>query len=157
MKKLKPIGLFLLGILVGCITSTVFVGGKAAAVYQDQYMMSVMDQANVALQLSSHKQDALQKTIESSLPSYALTIHNNFKDHSQSVDALWMIKAYYDRSKTPLPPEIKSIIAALPPKPPTACQLRLRALDKQQSQKRPKPKVTSAHKTKTSSPTGKAN
>jgi hypothetical protein len=41
-----------------------------------------------------------------------------------------MVKAYYERNEISIPPEIKGIMDSLPPKPPTACQARLRALDK---------------------------
>jgi len=63
------------------------------------------------------------------LPSYVLTVDEGFRGHAGSTNALWMVKAYYERNKIVIPQEIKGIMDSLPPKPPTACQIRLRALD----------------------------
>jgi len=58
-----------------------------------------------------------------------LAVDQGFRGHAGSTNALWMVKAYYERNEIAIPPEIKSIMSSLPPKPPTSCQIRLRALD----------------------------
>jgi hypothetical protein len=89
-----------------------------------------MDQANVALHIRAGKQMTLLTNIEAALPSYVLAVDEGFRGHDGSTNALWMVKAYYDRNEIAIPPEIKGIMDALPDKPPTSCQVRLRALDK---------------------------
>ena len=101
--------------------------GKAVA---NQYLVGVMDQANFALHIRAGKQMTLLTNIETALPTYVLVVDAGFKGHAGSTNALWMIKAYYERNEIAIPPEIKGILAALPDKPPTSCQIRLRALDK---------------------------
>jgi hypothetical protein len=58
-----------------------------------------------------------------------LEVARDFRGNAGSTNALWMVKAYYERNKIVIPSEIKDILDSLPPKPPTACQIRLRALD----------------------------
>ena len=71
----------------------------------------------------------LLKNIEAHLPSYVLAVDGGFRGHAGSTNALWMVKAYYERNEIAIPPEIKGILDSLPAKPPTICQIRLRALD----------------------------
>jgi hypothetical protein len=99
-------------------------------VFANQYLIGVMDQANVALYIRAGKQMELLTNIEARLPSYVLAVDNGFRGNPGSTNALWMVKAYYDRNAIAIPPEIKGILDSLPPKPPTSCQIRLRALDK---------------------------
>ena len=73
---------------------------------------------------------ALLTNIEAALPGYVVAVNDGFKGKPGSTNALWMIKAYYDRNGMAIPVEIKDILDSLPPKPPTECQMRLRALDK---------------------------
>lgn len=93
------------------------------------YLMGVMDQANVAMHIREGKEAALLKNIEPSLPGYVMAIDHNLKSHKASTAALWMVKAYYERNNLDIPAEIRGILDSLPPKPPTACEIRLRALD----------------------------
>ena len=88
-----------------------------------------MVKANVALHIRAGKQMALLTSIETNLPTYVLLVDQSLRGHAGSTNALWMVKAYYERSKIPIPSEIRNILDSLPPKPPTACQLKLRALD----------------------------
>ena len=99
-------------------------------VFATQYLVSAADQANVALHIRAGKQMELVTNIEAALPSYVLTVDEGFKGQPGSTEALWMVKAYYERNQIAIPPEIKGILDSLPPKPPTSCQIRLRALDK---------------------------
>ena len=89
-----------------------------------------MDQANVALHVRAGKQIELVTAIETRFPEYVLEVDKDFRSNAGSTNALWMVKAYYERNEIVIPSEIKGILDSLPPKPPTACQIRLRALDK---------------------------
>ncbi len=119
----------LVGLIIGLLGSWLFIGRRCADTFAQQYTVSVMDQANVALHIRAGKEAELLDGIERSLPTYALAVDEHFRAYPGATDALWMIKAYYQRNEISMPPEIAGILAALPPKPPTSCQLRLRALD----------------------------
>ena len=120
----------LAGFVLGAVAMWLVFKQTTVKVFENQYLLSVMDQANVALHIRAGKQMTLLTKIEAALPSYALAVDQEFRGHANSTNALWMVKAYYERNEIAIPPEIKSIMSSLPPKPPTPCQIRLRALDK---------------------------
>ena len=128
--KLKLFLSVLAGFVLGIVAMWFVVQQTTVKVFENQYLMSVMDQANVALHIRGGKQMTLLTNIEASLPSYALVVDQEFRGHANSTNALWMVKAYYERNAIGIPPEIKGIMDSLPSKPPTFCQIRLRALDK---------------------------
>lgn len=128
--KTKVFLSILAGFVLGVLAMWFVVKQTTVKVFANQYLIGVMDQANVALHIRAGKQMELLTNIEAALPSYALAIDDGFRGHAGSTNALWMVKAYYERNGIPIPPEIKGILDSLPPKPPTACQVRLRALDK---------------------------
>ncbi len=128
--KIKLFLSVLADFVLGVVAMWFVVKQTTVKVFENQYLVSVMDQANVALHIRAGKQMTLLASIEASLPSYVLAVQQGFRGHPASTDALWMVKAYYDRNEIAIPPEIKGILDTLPPKPPTSCQIRLRALDK---------------------------
>ena len=127
--KIKITFAVLAGLVVGVVAMWFLVARTTGRVFANQYLVGVMDQANVALHIRAGKQMDLLTNIEASLPEYVLAVDQEFKDHSNSMNALWMVKAYYERNQIAIPAEIRSILDSLPPKPPTACQIRLRKLD----------------------------
>lgn len=127
--KIKLFLSVLAGFVLGVIATGFVVKQTTVKVFENQYLASVMDQANVALHIRAGKQMTLLTNIETALPSYVLAVDHEFRGHDGSTNALWMVKAYYERNAIPVPPEIKGILDSLPPKPPTSCQIRLRALD----------------------------
>lgn len=129
MNSLRFLAVFLLGAILGGTGAAILVGKKAGEFYQNQYMTNVMDQANVALHVRSGRGDKLVETIEKNMPEYAVAIDTNFKEHPQAINALWMIKAYYQRTGKAVPEKIKSILNGLPEKPPAASAERLQKLD----------------------------
>jgi hypothetical protein len=127
--KIKLFLSVLAGFALGVIATGFVVKQTTVKVFENQYLASVMDQANVALHIRAGKQMTLLTNIETALPSYVLAVDQEFRGHDGSTNALWMVKAYYERNAIAVPPEIKGILDTLPPKPPTSCQIRLRALD----------------------------
>lgn len=128
--KIKLFLSVLVGFVLGVAAMWFVVEQTTIKAFDNMYLVGVTDQANVALHIRSGKQMTLLTNIEAALPSYALAVHERFKGHADSTNALWMIKAYYERNDIAIPPEIKGILAALPDVPPPSCQIRLRALDK---------------------------
>ena len=127
--KIKIFLSVLAGFVLGIVAMWFVIQQTTMKVFENQYFAGVMDQANVALHIRAGKQMALLTNIEASLPSYVLTVDEAFRGHAGSTTALWMVKAYYERNEIAIPAEIKAILDSLPPKPPTSCQIRLRALD----------------------------
>ena len=120
----------LAGFVLGVVAMWFVVKQTTVKVFENQYLVGVMNQANVALHIRAGKQMTLLTNIETALPSYVLAVDQGFRGHAGSTNALWMVKAYYERNEIAIPPEIKGILDALPDKPPTSCQIRLGALDK---------------------------
>jgi len=116
--------------VVGALGMWFLLVRTTSQVFANQYLVGVMDQANVALHIRAGKQLELLTTVEASLPSYVLAVDQEFRGHPTSTNALWMVRAYYERNQIGIPSQIRSILDLLPPKPPTACQIRLRALDR---------------------------
>ena len=128
--KIKIFLSVLAGFVLGVVAMWFVVQQTTMKVIANQYIVGVMDQANIALHIRAGQQMTLLTNIEAALPSYVLAVDEGFRGHAGSTNALWMVKAYYERNKIAIPPEIKSIMDSLPSKPPTSCQIRLRALDK---------------------------
>jgi hypothetical protein len=120
----------LAGFALGVVAMWFVVKQTTVKVFANQYLVGVMDQANVALYIRAGKQMELLTNIEAALPSFVLAVDDGFRGNPVSTNALWMVKAYYERNAIVIPAEIKGILASLPAKPPTFCQIRLRALDK---------------------------
>ena len=128
--KIKLFFSVLAGFVLGVVAMWFVLKQTTVKVFENQYLVSVMDQANVALHIRAGKQMTLLTNIEAALPSCVLAVDEGFRGRAGSTNALWMVKAYYNRNEIAIPPEIKSILDALPDKPPTSCQICLRALDK---------------------------
>lgn len=128
--KIKIFLSVLAGFLLGVLAMWFVVKQTTVKVFANQYLVGVMDQANVALHIRAGKQMELLTNIEAALPSYVLAVDDGFRGYAGSTNALWMVRAYYERNRIVIPSEIKGILDSLPPKPPTSCQIRLRALDK---------------------------
>jgi hypothetical protein len=127
--KIKVILAALGGLVVGVVAMWFLVARTTGQVFANQYLIAVMDQANVALHIRAGKEGELLKTIEAGLPLYVLAVERDFRDHPGSTNALWMVRAYYKRNNIPVPSEIRHVLESLPPQPPTSCEIRLRALD----------------------------
>ncbi|MCX6922482.1 MAG: hypothetical protein NT154_04600 [Verrucomicrobia bacterium] len=119
----------LAGFVLGVVAMWFVVQQTTMKVFANQYAVGLMDQANVALHIRAGKQMVLLTNIEASLPSYVLAVDGGFRGHAGTTNALWMVKAYYERNNIAIPAEIKGILDSLPPQPPTSCKIRLRALD----------------------------
>lgn len=104
--------------------------------FWDLYAVGIMDQVWVALNINKGTEKQLQARIASDLPNYVQAIATSpIKDEKAAVNALWMVKAYYEKTQAQIPAEIKATLAALPERPPTSCALRLRELEKAETEK----------------------
>src|ERR1043165_9610089 len=105
--KIKLFLSVLAGFVLGVVVMWVVVKQTTVKVFENQYLVSVMDQANVAHHIRAGKQMALLTNIEAALPSYVLAVDEGFGGRAGSTNVLWMLKAYYERNAITIPPEIK--------------------------------------------------
>ena len=116
--------------LLGAIVTWSVIRQRTTNAFAYQYLVGVMDQANVALHIREGKQRDLLEVIDAQLPTYVLVVDQVYRGHAISTNALWMVKAYYERNGIGIPSEIKDILESLPPRPPAVCLRRLEALDR---------------------------
>ena len=137
--KIKVVLAAVGGLIVGVVAMWFLVARTTGRVFANQYLIGVMDQANVALHIRAGRQMELLTNIEAAFPAYVMAVDQQFRGDPGSTNALWMVKAYYVRNQIAIPGQIRSILDALPPQPPTACQVRLRALEGASHTKVPTP------------------
>src|SRR5258707_14506918 len=94
--KLKIFLSMLAGFALGVVAMWFVVKQTTVKVFANQFLVGVMDQANVALHIRAGKQMELLTNIEAALPSYVLAV-DGFRGNPSSTNALWMVKAYYER------------------------------------------------------------
>ena len=70
----------LAGFVLGVVAMWFVVKQTTVKVFENQYLVSVMDQANVALHIRAGKQMALLTNIEAALPSYVLQLTKDSED-----------------------------------------------------------------------------
>src|SRR5713101_7757809 len=105
--KIKLLFAGLVGVIVGVAAMWVLLARTTGQVFANQYLSSVMDQANVALHIRAGKQIELATAIETRLPEYVLEVDKDFRGHAGSTNALWMVRAYYERNNIAIPSKIK--------------------------------------------------
>lgn len=118
--------IFTLGLILGCIITTVIFAKINQQNFADDYSRDVLEQANLAKILHLNKQEELLKNIEAKLPVYVLAIHENpdFLHSSDSEFALQTVRDFYECSKKEIPQEIAKILAELPPSPANFCEIK---------------------------------
>ena len=102
-KMLKFIATFVLGAACTALAGWMMVVKPIGNVFASTYLIAVMDQANIALHVRAGKPELLLHNIDPSLPTYVMAIQDHFRTHPESTNALWMVRAYYERSKLPMP------------------------------------------------------
>lgn len=124
-KALLFIGVFVSGVFVGATAIwfkvVVPAGQGAEMIYAD----GVEEMARTATMIRQNKQQQLLTNIDLTLPQLVEATHS-FGDREHTRWALWKVKEYYQTCAVPVPPQIASILASLPPKPPrppSSCEL----------------------------------
>ncbi len=109
------------GAVLGAVTSGLLVGYHWEGQLADSYALGVADQANVAREIYAGRSSQLAARIVASLPQYVLALDREFNDAKWTQTALFMVQDVYRESGNEVPGEIRQILAALPPKPPSGC------------------------------------
>lgn len=124
---MKKTIVFLVGLLAGTGIAFVVWGIPLHKRVANQYLLSVTDQALIAVQLNEGHIAAVEESIARSLPEYVEAIDSQFKlrDEEVALNALWMVRLYYERQNLSPPAAVQSILLNLPDEIPAACQERL--------------------------------
>ena len=126
---MKFLTALVLGALAGLLLGYVLFGTTWKRHYENQFVLGVMDQAYVALQISQDRHDPLRISIASELPEYALRLSQDFPPSPLRDQALWMIRTYYDRNAIQFPLRIQDILEGLPSEPPAHIVQVIKELD----------------------------
>ncbi|HBG28816.1 MAG: hypothetical protein A2Y10_06860 [Planctomycetes bacterium GWF2_41_51] len=126
-RKLKAVGIFMLGFLAGGI----LLGGAALwnfnRFYTRQYYSQIQDVTNTAFMIRAGRTDELLKNIDSAIPG-CVAAANKFGDttaHSKErLQCFWFVQKYYDRFDVNVPAQIQPILSGLPPRPLTSCDIK---------------------------------
>ena len=116
MKKLRMPLVFIVGVLLGGLVTFVVAGKANQRLWARCVATGVMEQAFIATELRTQRQDDLQKRAEANLVPAVLAIHQHKELHSvpESQTALRAVKDFYEMNDVPIPKEISRILAAIP-------------------------------------------
>ena len=88
---------------------------------------ALMEMAIDARQLSANKADAMLQRKIAALPDLVVIFDQHHARHlpeDQRIAALWGVQRFYEENPSvKLPARAKAILDALPPRPPTSCEL----------------------------------
>jgi len=116
INKLKVPLVFVAGLILGAIVTFVIAGKANQRLWAQCVTTGVMEQAFIATELRTHRQDDLQKRAEANLVPAVLAIHQHKELQSlpESHSALHAVKDFYEMNGVPIPQEIAGILNGLP-------------------------------------------
>ena len=115
--KAKIIAVFVGGLLIGVMATFIIAGKANQRLWARCVANGVMEQAFIATELRTHRQDDLQQRAEANLPPAVLAIHQHKELQSvpESQTALHAVRDFYEMNSVPVPTEIASILNSLAP------------------------------------------
>ena len=115
--KAKMATMFIAGLLIGGLVTFIIAGKANQRLWARCVAIGLMEQAFIATELRTHRQDDLQRRAEANLPSAVLAIHQHKELQSvpESQSALRAVKDFYEMNSVPVPTEIAGILNGLPP------------------------------------------
>ena len=127
----------LLSLLAGIALGAFFAHGlwvaPAKQRFEDQYVRSATDQAFIGLLVSQGQSRYLRKILGDALPEYAAAIAEHHRASPLAVDALYVIRRYYERNGLPIPDEIRPILLDLEGGPSPDCKQKLEEIERSAS------------------------
>jgi hypothetical protein len=116
--KAKSVRLFFVGMLVGVVIGASTTYSARTHPYQNmavnQYISHVIYDTDNARVLRLGNARGVNQRIEMTLPRYALTIDQQYRDHPMATTALQNIRRYYETNNIPIPTDIKPILNRVP-------------------------------------------
>ena len=115
--RAKMAAMFIVGLLIGASVTFVITGKANQRLWAQWFATGLMEQAFIATELRTHRQDELQRRAEANLPSAVLAIHQHKELQSvpESQTALRAVKDFYEMNSVPVPAEIAGILGSLAP------------------------------------------
>jgi len=129
MKAKLKIGLVFVGALfLGAIAMAIFMGintQRVMAIYADAQLQEMAINAHL---IRAGKTAGLLERYDVAIPHNTVQFAACHRRYAQGNAALWAVERYYESNPSvPVPAEIVPILDALPPGPPTSCELKQRA------------------------------
>lgn len=120
------LGIFI-GVLIGGVSVFLIMGRQMRWLMAFQAQVAMGEAAMDARQIAAGQSDAVLERKNAAIPYMVLTFekeHAGYLPQDQRVGALWAVQRHYaDNPSLNPPPEVKAILDALPPRPPTSCEL----------------------------------
>ena len=116
MKKIRMSLMFVAGLLLGALVTFVIAGKANQRLWARCVATGVIEQAFIATELRTQRQDDLQRRAEANLVPAVLAIHQHkeLKSVPESQSALRAVKDFYEINAVPIPKEIADILNELP-------------------------------------------
>ena len=117
--KIKVSLTFVVGLLVGALSTFIILGQISYLQYRDYFMMSAREQTFIASELRANRQRELRDRAEANLPGIVLAINNDRKLQSASgaQSVVREIRDFYERNSLPVPAEISGVLSDVPRNP----------------------------------------
>ncbi len=115
-RKFKMPLVFVVGVVLGGIVTFVLAGKANQRLWARCVATGVMEQAFIATELRTSRQDDLRKRAEANLVPAVLAIHQHKELQSvpESQTALRVVKDFYEINGVAVPQEIAGILNAIP-------------------------------------------
>jgi hypothetical protein len=116
VKRIKTPLIFVAGLLLGALVTFVIAGKANQHLWARCVSTGVMEQAFIATELRTQRQDDLRKRAEDNLVPAVLAIHQHkeLQTVPESQAALRAVKYFYESNGLAPPPEIADILNAIP-------------------------------------------
>ena len=116
MKKMRTGLVFGAGLLLGALVTFIIAGKANQQLWARCVATGVMEQAFIATELRTQRQDDLQRRAEANLVPGVLAIHQHkeLQRVPESQSALRAVKDFYEMNAVPIPAEIARILNELP-------------------------------------------
>ena len=126
--KVKTTAILVLGMLIGGVLAVLIMGYQTRRIMATYAEAALAEMADDVRQISGGNTNAVLQRKNDAIPDMVLTFekfHAGYVPPDERVFALWAVQRYYDSNPSlSLPSEVKAILDALPPRPPTSCELK---------------------------------
>jgi hypothetical protein len=123
--KAVIVGASVVGLLVGAVAAFVFMGVNTRKVMALFASAQLQEMAVNAHLIRTGRAAQLLERYDAAIPQNAVQFDVHHRKYVPSNMALWSVQMYYERNPSvPVPSEIKPIFDSLPPRPPSACDVR---------------------------------
>jgi hypothetical protein len=126
-KIIKPLLLFVVAFALGYLLACVNLYRSVETLVAHFQNIGLREMAIDVYQLQSGDADAVLKRKMGALPIITQQFDSAYRKRlpaAESQETLWAVSRCYEAPGTEVPTSIKPILDALPPRPPTSCELK---------------------------------